>query len=250
MAVWINTKNCSCSRAVIATSGTVEADGALHCKRCRCLASTSGVKATDDAHPPINPKASVSADRTTPPRPSATATPLPPTPVDRDAPVTWKDRVPFGALIWLGLAWGAGALAISTLQAQAYQSYSYSNTTPTTCTYDRLAGTAGAECYRAPFDSTTYVAMWSILAIVILTTAAYAFYRRNQKLAPRAATHTPSQLIATPPSPPKSPGPQSAPSGWFTDPFSRHELRHFDGVSWTSHVSDADTLGNDPPGPR
>jgi len=35
-----------------------------------------------------------------------------------------------------------------------------------------------------------------------------------------------------------APAPACAP-GWFSDPTGRHELRYWDGVRWTSHVSDS-----------
>jgi len=37
----------------------------------------------------------------------------------------------------------------------------------------------------------------------------------------------------------------SAP-GWFPDPNRGHELRYYDGTSWTEHVSDQGTVGVDP----
>lgn len=36
------------------------------------------------------------------------------------------------------------------------------------------------------------------------------------------------------------------PAGWFADPLHRHELRYWDGSSWTQHVSDAGTTSIDP----
>jgi hypothetical protein len=40
--------------------------------------------------------------------------------------------------------------------------------------------------------------------------------------------------------------PQAA-AGWFADPAGRHELRFWDGASWTEHVSDGGAVGSDPP---
>jgi hypothetical protein len=37
--------------------------------------------------------------------------------------------------------------------------------------------------------------------------------------------------------------------GWYPDPSGRHEQRFFDGVRWTDHVSDGDTVGVDPAAP-
>ncbi len=39
-----------------------------------------------------------------------------------------------------------------------------------------------------------------------------------------------------------------SPAGWNQDPYGRHELRYFDGTSWTEHVSDGGAQGVDPPG--
>lgn len=36
-----------------------------------------------------------------------------------------------------------------------------------------------------------------------------------------------------------------APAGWLADPAGRHELRYWDGVAWTAHVSDAGTPSED-----
>ncbi len=38
----------------------------------------------------------------------------------------------------------------------------------------------------------------------------------------------------------------TAPSGWFADPSGRHELRYWDGTTWTDHVVDAGVQGVDP----
>ena len=42
-----------------------------------------------------------------------------------------------------------------------------------------------------------------------------------------------------------SPGPPPGPS-WHPDPSSRHQWRYWDGESWTEHVSDAGSPGQDP----
>lgn len=38
-------------------------------------------------------------------------------------------------------------------------------------------------------------------------------------------------------------GPQP---GWYADPYTRHELRYFDGLRWTEHVADGGAPGADP----
>ncbi len=35
--------------------------------------------------------------------------------------------------------------------------------------------------------------------------------------------------------------------GWYADPFGRHELRYYDGSTWTEHVSSHGRAGVDPP---
>ena len=40
------------------------------------------------------------------------------------------------------------------------------------------------------------------------------------------------------------------PARWMTDPTNRHELRHWDGTMWTSSVSDAGAVCDDPIRPR
>jgi hypothetical protein len=50
--------------------------------------------------------------------------------------------------------------------------------------------------------------------------------------------------------PPPYPGTvaeSSPPFGWYPDPSHAHELRYWDGRSWTEHVSDAGTQSTDPP---
>jgi hypothetical protein len=50
------------------------------------------------------------------------------------------------------------------------------------------------------------------------------------------------------------PGPSEAassqvPASWQADPTRRHELRYWDGTTWTEHVSDAGQQSTDPPIP-
>ena len=40
----------------------------------------------------------------------------------------------------------------------------------------------------------------------------------------------------------------AAGAGWNPDPSRRHELRYWDGSSWTSHVSDHGAASSDPMG--
>ena len=39
--------------------------------------------------------------------------------------------------------------------------------------------------------------------------------------------------------------PGAAPPGWLTDPSGRHQLRYWDGVAWTPHVSDNGVASQD-----
>jgi hypothetical protein len=48
---------------------------------------------------------------------------------------------------------------------------------------------------------------------------------------------------------PAPPAPQAAPlspAGWFADPSARHELRYWDGMRWSDHVSNAGVSAVDP----
>ena len=47
-------------------------------------------------------------------------------------------------------------------------------------------------------------------------------------------------------SPPSGSGGAAA-AGWFPDPAGRHQLRYWDGTSWTEHVRDQQVAGVDPP---
>ena len=49
-----------------------------------------------------------------------------------------------------------------------------------------------------------------------------------------------------PPPPPPPGGSRAVPASWRADPSQRHELRYWDGSSWTDHVSDAGVTGTDP----
>jgi hypothetical protein len=50
-------------------------------------------------------------------------------------------------------------------------------------------------------------------------------------------------------SPAAAPGPTAAPANWYPDPTHRHELRYFDGTSWTDQAADAGQTVEDPLGP-
>lgn len=67
----------------------------------------------------------------------------------------------------------------------------------------------------------------------------YSQYRPDQ--AP-PATPQPSGGAQVPPPPP----PQSQQAEWRSDPTGRHELRYFDGASWTEHVADQGKQSVDP----
>jgi hypothetical protein len=51
-------------------------------------------------------------------------------------------------------------------------------------------------------------------------------------------------------SPARSPDQMSAPAGWYPDPFGRHQYRYWDGVTWSSSVSDGGVQSQDTPGQR
>jgi hypothetical protein len=51
--------------------------------------------------------------------------------------------------------------------------------------------------------------------------------------------------VAAPPPPP--PAAAAVPAGWHPDPHGVHELRYWDGTSWTEHVSDAGVTAVDAP---
>ncbi|MCP3910064.1 MAG: DUF2510 domain-containing protein [Actinomycetia bacterium] len=42
------------------------------------------------------------------------------------------------------------------------------------------------------------------------------------------------------------PPPPSTPAGWYRDPAQNHDLRYFDGTTWTSHVSTDGSESTDP----
>jgi uncharacterized protein YxjI len=41
--------------------------------------------------------------------------------------------------------------------------------------------------------------------------------------------------------------PQQSPAGWYADPLGRHQLRYYDGMQWTEHVSSNGQTMIDPP---
>lgn len=60
-----------------------------------------------------------------------------------------------------------------------------------------------------------------------------------------------AELLGTAPAPepalaPPPPPPPAAPPAWVPDPHGRHELRYWDGASWTEHVSTLGVQASDP----
>ena len=55
------------------------------------------------------------------------------------------------------------------------------------------------------------------------------------------------EASAPPPPPPDAPPPPAIPASWTPDPTGRHELRYWDGLAWTEHVSDAGVQSTDAP---
>ena len=73
----------------------------------------------------------------------------------------------------------------------------------------------------------------------------YAIDNLNSQL-----DRTKADLAPTRPAPRSSaaPPPPPTPAQWAADPYRRHELRYWDGVRWTEHVSDQGRQGTDRPG--
>jgi hypothetical protein len=60
---------------------------------------------------------------------------------------------------------------------------------------------------------------------------------RKELAAPAAPTRV---------TPPVGPAPNATAAGWYPDPAQRHQVRYWDGASWTSHVADAGAQSEDP----
>jgi hypothetical protein len=48
------------------------------------------------------------------------------------------------------------------------------------------------------------------------------------------------------PPPVPAPAATATGAGWFPDPSGRHQLRYWDGASWTAHTRDGEVAGVDP----
>ena len=82
--------------------------------------------------------------------------------------------------------------------------------------------------YRAPFWAAFFTGRWT--------------YQGGG--APAVAT---AGTVAPPPPAAVAPPPPTAPAAdWYPDPSARHEVRYWDGTTWTPHVSDAGVTASDP----
>lgn len=59
------------------------------------------------------------------------------------------------------------------------------------------------------------------------------------------ATYTPGSTMP-PVIPPATPPAAAMPANWYADPSGRHQLRYWDGSTWTEHVSDNGSQATDP----
>jgi Protein of unknown function (DUF2510) len=102
---------------------------------------------------------------------------------------------------------------------------------------------------------------WIFVLIPLALVALRGLASGRRRGAPRRPPAPPSFFVGHP-SPPGSaptqapPDPAAGkttsgtPSGWFTDPFVKHEQRYWSGTEWTEHVLDDGVPGNDPPPAR
>jgi hypothetical protein len=63
---------------------------------------------------------------------------------------------------------------------------------------------------------------------------------------PSPVQGAPAAAIPPPPGAPAAPAASQAPAAWSADPAGRHELRYWDGSTWTDHVSDGGETSEDP----
>lgn len=54
-----------------------------------------------------------------------------------------------------------------------------------------------------------------------------------------------SESSSVPPSPPPAAAAQLPPAGWHPDPHGAHEMRYWDGATWTDHVSSGGVQSQD-----
>ena len=55
-----------------------------------------------------------------------------------------------------------------------------------------------------------------------------------------------TEITPSPPAPTPPPLPPTIAAGWHPDPLWRHELRYFDGSTWTDYVSNQRVQTVDP----
>jgi hypothetical protein len=70
--------------------------------------------------------------------------------------------------------------------------------------------------------------------------AAAESVKNEEVIFPTAAGVSVGPIEVVPTTPPTSP------AGWYQDPTNRHELRYYDGNTWTAHVSDSGNVTSDP----
>ncbi|MRR35863.1 DUF805 domain-containing protein [bacterium] len=82
---------------------------------------------------------------------------------------------------------------------------------------------------------------WLLLSVVPLANIALLFFFIE------AGTSGANQFGSDPKAEVSSPSPTlTAAAGWLPDPTGRHQLRYWDAVRWTHHVSDNGTAATDP----
>lgn len=109
----------------------------------------------------------------------------------------------------------------------------------------RLSERARAATGRAPWGIPS--PLWAVVcfAVGVIGLVLLLVARATTRGSPPPTAVGPGQWTASSPPPPSV-----APAGWYADPGGAHQLRWYDGVGWTAHVSDQGARSDDPLPPR